>query len=407
MFFYDKTKLVYGGKNRNALTPFLMVSIWVDGFLAPRDSRFAYLHSSLSLGLTALALMLLVRQLAGLGWALGCAATWLFLPSTQAVHEFLATRYYMEGLLPSLIAVSLGHRVARDGEARAWSWAGMLLFAAAAALTKETYAFATFFSLFCLLAISGRKWPLVSVFVLASLYTLYRTWALGIRFDYVDMPRPGAVAFAGVLVHFGYMLTANAGGYLLALGIAALAIHRARQEWSTATVLAVLGLFAGSVLVLYPISSALRVAWSYPGTWYRASFALNTMGWVLGWVALSRNRDARIHALAALLFVVSVVPGSLRTRRYWDEYKRGYEIEGRFFLREPSRLVFSQVEAFWYLGDLGKLYGAQHPLVTSRDAATGKLDRKMLESYGTLWRRSGEGMIEDPVLFQELLARAR
>jgi len=404
-FFHDKELLGYGRLNRNTLTPFQMVSFWIDGRLAPREAGLAYLHSALALAATAVALMALVARLSGPGWAFGCAATWLFLPSTQAVHEFLSTRHYMEGLLACLIALALGHRVAR-GDGGVAAWMGALAFAAVAALCKETYAFAALFGLAALFLFQKRRGPLLSVLLLGALYGAYRLWAHGLRASY-GMPLLWPIPFVGVVLRFPYMLAANHGGYLLALGIAALTIFRATRAWSRGAVVAVIGLLAGSVLVVYPVAIALQATWHEPGTWYRATFALNTIGWTLGWVALSRVRDVRVHALAALLTVAALVPGSLRTRAYWDDYKRSYEIEGRFFLEHPSRLVYSVVPASWYLGGLSRLYDARQPHVTWRDAQGGRLDRGVLAAHPTLWRRDGERMIEDPALFRKLLEDGR
>ncbi len=142
-FFLDPD-VMRGFGTGTALVPMQLLSYWVDARLFGPGPTPAYVHSVVSLLLTLWMLHFML-----LGWtrnraaAMGGAVLWLGLPSTLAVHHFLATRHYMEGLFFGLLAAYCVRRLC-DQSRRPGRDASLIVAAAicggTAMLFKEIYA---------------------------------------------------------------------------------------------------------------------------------------------------------------------------------------------------------------------------------------------------------------------------
>ena len=105
LFFYDMAANRLATTGPNELAPVLLSSMWLDLWLAPRSTAWAYAHSGLVYLATAVAFFFaMLRLLRGNWLALATTIAWMLLPSTSVLVEFLSTRHYMIGMFWALLA---------------------------------------------------------------------------------------------------------------------------------------------------------------------------------------------------------------------------------------------------------------------------------------------------------------
>jgi len=403
--------VVRGFGTRASLVPMQLLSYWCDVHLFGISAKAAYLHSLLStLATTALLLTLLSRLTRDPTGAGVLAILWLALPSTIAVQYFLATRHYMEGFAWSLAACllleSLCNSSVRRG--RVLLYAGLWVCAAAALLSKELYvtmlpAWIAGYSL------KRRRYGIAIAAVgLAAAYAGYRSVVLGTPAAYA--PRLlGSQEYLRYLAVLPFTLTANYGGYIYygALLCGAVALALMRPPTGSKTLLIGAFLFLAALIPQYPTAGAMLLTFRTPGTWYRAVFLSNAMALLFGGYLLLRFAGRRLQALALGILLVILLPGAMATRHYWDARFRRSEAEGRFYLANPEKLVYSEEDAAWFLHGLDRLYRVPRSHYISKLEVVSPQAKQLLSEYQAVWRYRSDRWSPDPALYEVLVRRNR
>jgi hypothetical protein len=392
-----------------SLVPMHVLSFWCDIRLFGISPPAARLHNLASTAIVCgLLFLVLVRYGADRSCSAVAAGLWLLLPATIAVHDYLGPRHYIEGLGWSLAACYVLYGVchAPSGESRMRDAVGLVVFTAAAMLSKEIYVavLPTFIILYgCR---RRRWWPPAMALLLVVGYAVYRAAMLGPSIVYPQPAwNPGEyVRFLRILPYT--FAAGNAGRvYYGALALGAVWAFTREPRSVLRRSFLMLALFAAGLVATYPTAAAVLLTHETPGTWYRAAFISCTIAFIAGADLLGHYANRRVQLAALCLFLAVVVPGMRRTRAYWDGRFERSEAEGRFYLAHPERLVYSEEEASWFLPGLDRLYGVARPHSVSKYDATAPGVRTMLERFPTIWRHAGAGWTEDPALYASIAVR--
>jgi Dolichyl-phosphate-mannose-protein mannosyltransferase len=370
-----------------ALVPMQVLSYWVDIKLAGFSPRWAYTHQVLSFLLTLMLLYaLLVQVLHGDAMAAFAGSlVWCLLPATAVVLQSISTRHYMEGLLFCVLSIYLAERL-RDNGCLRWRWKAAVLSAAAIAmLCKETYAPVVP----ALLLISAwrhrdRVLALLAT-ALACAYALYRCWVFGLGLRYGELPLLTPSQYVKFLPKLPYTLSSNFGGYGLLAAVAALCAYGAfRRRRNLAAVFCFVGIYAISLLAILPVSDMLYGMTRRPDSRYRIVFVLNTIVAVFGTYFAARWAPRRVQGVLAIAALAMLLPGVEKTRELWVDLTSKAELEGKFYVANPDKMLLSEV-AWWFIPGVEQLYGDHRPhYVLMQDLASAKIDP------GTpLWRLDG------------------
>ncbi len=397
-YFLDREKN-YPFNMGRSFTPLLAFTLFLDTLVSPKSPTPAYLHTMLSLALTTLLFFALLRRFLDSYSAVFVTAIWLFLPSTIAVTEFLATRHYLEGFMFSLAALLLATALPSTSKPGQW----FVLMAVAilyylAALAKEVYVTFTFFALIALFSSRKRFGAMALIFATGLAYSIHRLWFLqGLSRDSF----PLHTTFFKYFASMPFTFSGNNGGYLLAILLGLLLILAVFKKKCTGQQLLML---AGAVAVLlfsiFPVYHNLHGKQQELGTWYRLVFLANSFWLAMGgWLCrglLPRNLSIGV----ALLAVAIVLPGGLQTARNWDHMKTAYREEAVFYLENPDKLLYTELPAPWFITNIHDLYeGDTLPHVIDR---RGIMDRgvvqRLLEDSDHIWRYTPEGYQPDPEL---------
>jgi hypothetical protein len=388
-----------------SLVPMHVLSYWIDIRIAGASPGAARIHQLVA---TVLVAMLIFAVLARFGVDPGAAALsaifWLLLPATVAVHEFMGSRHYLEGLGWSLIAIDQLRALCEEPRnGRVWRPARVLACAAAAMLSKEVYAAAVPAFVF-LYALAHRRfvWSGLAV-LLAAGYAAYRTAMLGDP----SYPHPfvSVADYLRYLKTLPYTLGVGSRGLVLVVALAVLVLAVVwKSTAARRSVVLFLGVLSAGLAATYPTAPAVLLTYETPGTWYRAVFLFQTTIWIGAAYVLGRFGGRITRAAAAIVFLWAVVPGTARTRSHWLERLAESEAEGRFYLAHPERLVYSEEPAYWFLPGLDALYGVQAPHAVGRYDPDKSRLREVVPRYSTIWRRQGGGWVEDDVLYGSLRA---
>jgi hypothetical protein len=404
--FTDSSTL-RGFGSGHALVPMQLLSYWLDGKFARYSPLVAYLHSLLSLlATTLLFYTLLAHRLADRAVSFAVVVLWVLLPSTLVVHQFLATRHYMEGLLFALAAALVVEKSSAAWRSRwgqIWHLAAGLLLAAISMLYKEI--FAAIVPVYLLLAGLLRRRPIYVLFsmVLVALYALYRLWLLGPSLAYT-MPFLGMADYMRSLAVFPFTFSANWGGYIIYAGIgflALLSVIRPRGDSRRVAISMVL-LTAAAFVAIYPVAYAILHAYSLPRPWYRVPFVIHTL--MLAWAGyLTTVYVSRRQQLACLVIILVVVlPGTHWTQQLWNERMVRAELEGRFYIENPDKLLLSEEEAFWYILGVHQMYGvAREHYINVQSTATPHA-RQVARQYPTIWRYANGHFAPDDGLHRSI-----
>ncbi|MFC1601702.1 hypothetical protein ACFL34_05080 [Candidatus Sumerlaeota bacterium] len=94
-----------------------------------------------------------------------------------------------------------------------------------------------------------------------------------------------------------------------------------------------------------------------------------------------------------------LLPGVYKTHAYWGERFQRSEMEGKFYLANPDKLIYSEEAAHWFLPGLTELYSVTQSHFVCDKFMVSEQSREMLNSFSTIWRyREGE-FVEDENLF--------
>lgn len=389
------------------VNPMLGLSVWLDSKLAYRNIRFAQLHNVLILTATLCLLFLILRR-CGLSLAGASVASlvWLFLPATGVVSEWLAARHHLEGFTWSLAAVLVAQKLVQcEWRQNARSISLLLLLLGFAALSKETSAITVTFGLSLYLWHRGRLYAAVSCVTLFLVYVGYRCWLVGFTAggDYYVM-LPSAFVFAQFLARLPYIFTGNPGGYLLvALTVLAVVMGAARGQLRLRPALYTIAVIASCLTVIYRGALPLYRDWLDPGTWYRIVFFLES-GLLVGAAYLMARMPTRhLGYIASVVALPVTIAGGVVTQKKWDLLSRRYEAEGKYYLKYPDRLLYSEVPAGWYLDGIQQLYDVpvRHHVIAGHEQTQ---LAQQLAAHSEIWRYADGKFVKDPQLFLQLKA---
>lgn len=405
-FFIDPA-LAVSFSATSTVNPMLGVSIWLDSTLAYRNILFAQLHNVVILAATLVLLFLVLRK-----WGLSLLAVatlllvWLLSPATVVVSGWLAARHHLEGLTWSLGAILVAQKLVRGEWRENARSIGLLVFLlGVAALFKETLAITVPLGVGLYLWHRERRVGALSCAALLLVYCGYRCWMVGFTARYHG-PLLSPAGFAEFISRLPYILFGNAGGYaLLALALAPVILMYRRGELRFRVVLYTVVVIASSLAVIYPGAFALHRDWLEPYTWVRIVFLLHT-GLLMGaGYLISRVRAPRLGYIAAAVAISVTTAGGFVTQKKWEILLNRYEAEGKYYLEYPNRLLYSEVPAAWYLEGIRMLYAipVRHHIVVGEEA------RPLAESlagHRVIWRYSDGKFVNDPELFEQLMAKA-
>lgn len=142
-----------------------------------------------------------------------------------------------------------------------------------------------------------------------------------------------------------------------------------------------------------------------PGTWYRAVFLSNTIVLLIGTYVVLRFAGGKLQIAALAILMPLLLPGVSATRRLWDERFRRSEAEGRFYLANADKLVYSEEDAAWFLAGLDRLYAVGHSHYISKVEPEGPRPKQLLKEFDAVWRFQDGAWIADPQLYKELSRR--
>lgn len=347
----------------SALVPMQILSYWLDINLAGFSPEFAYAHQVCSFLLTLLLLYLVLSDWLHDRMAAAVASVaWALLPATAVIVQFLATRHYLEGLLFSLLSLYLLERLRdKDGRHGYLAQAGILACAAVAMLYKEIYAPVL---PLVLLIIAWRHRERIFAFLtvlLSCAYAIYRLWAIPSTLQYADVPLINGFQYLKFLSKYPYTLTSNYGGYLLSAFVLALCIFAARKKGGKSVLACFLAIFALSLAIIVPVTYPLFGSIRRPDPWYRIVFFPNTTIVLSAGFLAARYASRRVQLALALTALVVLLPGVEKTRRLWAGMTCSAELEGKFYLNNPDKVLLSQQEAFWFIPGIHWMYGVKTP----------------------------------------------
>ena len=261
-------------------------------------------------------------------------------------------------------------------------------------LCKEIYAAVLPISLI-LIAWQTRDLAFASISILmASAYSVYRIWIIGPTLTYGDMPYLTTKNYLRFLLKLPYTATSNYGGYLL-YGVTVLACWYCIRNRSLRVrlIVSVLGLFAISVASIVPVSYPLYGTIRRPDAWYRIVFLPNTILVLLAGVTIVRglSRRSQTAILAATLAFVGL--GAVKTQQLWSPMVISAELEGRFYIDNPDKMLLSEQEAWWIIPGVHQLYGVK----TGHYILSEDLDKVELQPGMVLWRAHGNSFFPETI----------
>lgn len=389
-----------------AVVPMQLLSYWFDIKFFGVSPFAANLHSVISLTLTTALLYVIFRRITGDRVGSACVSLlWICLPSTIAVHYFISARHYVEGFGWSLFSCWLVLRLCSlpDKQKSYFKIIAICACVLAAMLSKEIYVTTLPSFVFCY-SISKKQYVLgASQIIIVVAYICYRFLLIGGVGKY-----PGGLAdgitYLKYLKILPYTLTANNGGYIIlggaAIGCAWLLVTRF-HEVKRVMFMAIL-LIVTALVPLYPTSSKVLKAFTIPGTWYRATFILDTLIFLSAGYLLLQFTSRLHQAICLYIFMIILIPGTQITREYWNYRLFNAENEARFYLNNPDKLLLSEERAAWYLPGIDKLYGVSRPHYISYQYLEGDHARKMIQQFPTIWRVEDGMPIPDQQLYWEV-----
>ena len=248
----------WDGGNTN-FVPFLLSSLKLDWQLFGWNTTAFRVHTILAGALAATLIVWLMRRWCSFPMACLCGAIFLFSSPTVGLIGWVASRHYLEGLVPCLVAVIAMFEYVK--QPRWWLLAVALLCYFIACLFKEVYVPLPMVLVFMPgMKIRQRLRILACFFVVSAAYAVYRGFMLGTAVGgyTADTYRPGYIAryFFGAWPEFtGWMLYGPSRSKTLPTlifinGLILLALYQAyRKSWQHA-----LTMIACFVAVTLPVA---------------------------------------------------------------------------------------------------------------------------------------------------------
>ena len=413
LFFYDVAANRLATTGPNELAPMLLGSMWLDLWLAPRSTAWAYAHSALVYLATSLAFHFAMLRLLRERWlALATTIAWMLLPSTSVLVEFLSTRHYLIGMFWALLAaMSVDDALRARPGPRRWLLLRVAVFIWLSIISKEFYAPAVLTLAFLWFAWQ-RDWRGAAIPVaLGALYALYRFAMTEPSLVYYGNSLMSVSQVAKLILRLPYMTYGGWAGYV-ALALTVLLLRRqARADRRILPVIAIgAATLAVSLLVIYPVGNPVANSWRSFGTWYRTPCVINTLLLVAFAYAVANLQPARARVGLMALLLLAVLYGSHRTAEQWDLMKAEQVAEARFIFDNPGKTLLSQVRAVWFLPGVAALYPERPAgaFVCRWDRPHSPAYAELLQSSRPFWvYENGSFRQADPALRERLLAETR
>lgn len=383
---------------------------WIDSHIAFRSLKVAYTTNALGwLAAILLFYTVLKRYLGSALGALAGATAWLVLPSSIVAAKYLSAGYYYRGMALCLIALLLAHTLAHKPK-DPWRILALALISYAAMVSKEFFVTALPSFLF-LYFFWHRRWRLMLLPVaLVATYSAHRIALLGFSVRYAEaLATPSEFSyFVSVIPH---IFSANTRGYLLFAVIAialifALIKGRDLQLPRTGFVL-LAAILIVSIGVLWPISKGIASHIDLPGTHYRSLIIVNAIIIATALWASLRTRSVLLITALIASYLYAVPKGSRWTVIHFGEIMAHNAAEGRFLFEQPDSLLYSTVEARWFIGGLSKLYSdkRQAAYLLPEEIKSPKA-QTYLKQFSTIYRFKYHGIENDPVTWENIRTAA-
>ena len=142
-----------------------------------------------------------------------------------------------------------------------------------------------------------------------------------------------------------------------------------------------------------------------PGTWYRAPFIVCTLVLLSGGYLLARVCPARCTArLSWARDPYSCAGGGENTGTLDGAVCAALELEGKFYLSNPDKLLYSEEDAYWFIPGIELLYkmkGADRHYISIKEIKSPN-SKRMLATFSTIWRYKGGQFVEDDSLYEKI-----
>ena len=413
LFFYDVAANRMATTGPNELAPMLLGSMWLDLWIAPRSTGWAYAHSGLVYLATSIAFYFAMRRLLRENWlALATTIAWMLLPSTSVLVEFLSTRHYLIGMFWALMAaMAVDDAVRARPGPRWWPLLRVAAFIWLSIISKEFFPPAVLTLAFLWFA-WHRDWRGAAIpVVLGALYAAYRFAMTEPSLVYYGNSLMSLSQVAKLILRLPYMTYGGWIGYA-ALALTVVLLRRQlRADRSRLPVVVIGGAtLAVSLLVIYPVGNPVANAWNSFGTWYRTPCVINTLLLVAFAYAVGNLQRARARIGLMALLLLGVMHGSYRTAEQWDLMKAEQAAEAQFIFDNPDKTLLSQVRAVWFLRGVAALFPEREmgTFVCRYDRPRREDYRQLLQSSQPFWVYDGGKMRPgDPALLKRLLAETR
>jgi len=223
-------------------------------------------------------------------------------------------------------------------------------------------------------------------------YTAYRFWVVGPTFDY-NMSFLSFGQYLKFLSKLPYTISTNYGGYLICGMILLLGVRfsRSGMKHKGATILGFAGLFTLALAAVLPASYPLYGTIRFPGTWYRIVFIPHTVAIIACAYLAVRCTSPRVRIAMAVALLGVLAPGVEKTRRVWAEMTTNAELEGKFYLDNPDKVLLSEQEAGWFIPGIHVMYKVETPhYLHIKDLRSGDA-----QSPKPVWRLEGGEFVPD------------
>ena len=413
LFFYDVAANRLATTGPNELAPMLLSSMWLDLWLAPRSTAWAYAHSGLVYLATSVAFYFAMRRLLREGWlALATTIAWMLLPSTSVLVEFISTRHYLIGMFWALLAaMSVDDALRARPGPRGWLLLRVAAFIWLSIISKEFFPPAVLTLAFLWFAWQ-RDWRGAAIPVaLGACYAIYRIAMTEPSLVYYGNSLMSLSQVAKLILRLPYMTYGGWIGYV-ALALTVVLLRRqVRADRGILPVVAIGGAtLAVSLLVIYPVGNPVANAWNSFGTWYRTPCVINTLLLVAFAYAVGNLQRAPARVGLMTLLLLAVMHGSHRTAEQWDLMKAEQAAEAQFIFDNPDKTLVSQVRAVWFLPGVAALFPDRElgTFVCRWDRPRSEAYQELLQSSRPFWVYDG-GKVRpaDPSLLRRLLAETR
>jgi hypothetical protein len=103
------------------------------------------------------------------------------------------------------------------------------------------------------------------------------------------------------------------------------------------------------------------------------------------------------------LAIVLMLPNTEFTRLQWANTLARAEAEGKFYLAEPEKLLYSEEEALWFIVGVHRLYRVPQPHYIHKYFTSSREAKQLLRQHDTIWRYEAGTYIADAELYDKLV----